>query len=69
MLKIKHAGRLTKKIKQLMYPTDFHSIFFSYHGSQWGPSTVWLPTFFEISSFVFNRKKEIYTVLKQLDGE
>jgi len=22
-------------------PIDFHSIFFSYNGSQWGPSTVW----------------------------
>jgi len=25
------------------------------YGSQWGPKTVWLPTFFKISSFVFNR--------------
>lgn len=22
-------------------------------GSQWGPSTVWLPTFFRVASFVF----------------
>jgi len=45
--------------KLLMDPIDFHCIFFSY-GSQWGPSTVWLLTFFKISSFVFsNRKKYI----------
>ncbi len=26
--------------------------FFFYYQSQWGPATVWLPTFFKISSFV-----------------
>jgi len=25
------------------------------NGSQWGPSTIWLQTFFKISSFVYNR--------------
>jgi len=34
-------------------------IFFSPHyGIQWGPSTVWLLTFFKISSFVFSRRNE-----------
>jgi len=40
-----------------------------YYGSQWVPSTVWIPTFFKISSFVFHRKKEIHTGLEQYDGE
>jgi len=43
--------------KQLMYPSDFHSIFFSY-GSQWGTSTVLLPTFIIISSFVFSTRNK-----------
>ncbi len=38
---------------------DFHSIFFSYYGSQWCPKTAWLQqTFFKISSFVFGRTKK-----------
>ncbi len=46
----------TKKIswrmlvtKQLMVALDFHSIFFSYYGCQWLPSSVWAPTFFKTS--------------------
>jgi len=27
-----------------------------YYASQWGPSTVWLETFFKISYFLFTRK-------------
>jgi len=27
--------------------------------SQWGPSTVWLPKFFQISSLVFNKRKKL----------
>jgi len=39
-----------------------------YCGRQWGPSTVWLQTFFKISSFVFNRrKKNRFTGLEQLE--
>ncbi len=44
--------------KQLM----LHNIYFylfAYHGSQWGPSTVWLPTFLNISYFVLNRIKKL----------
>jgi len=26
----------------------------------WGPLTVWLPTFFKISSFVFNTRNNTY---------
>jgi len=40
--------------KQLMDATDFHSIWFC----QWGPSTVRLPTFFKMSSFVLFRRKK-----------
>jgi len=29
-----------------------------YYGSQWGPTTVWLPTFFKMSDFLFNRTKK-----------
>jgi len=42
--------------KQLIHPIDFHSTFFP--TSQWGTSTVWLPTFFKTSSFVFSRRKK-----------
>ncbi len=57
--------------KQLM----LHNIYlylFAYHGSQWGPSTVWLPTFLNISYFVLNRIKKLvlscklWTILKIL---
>ncbi len=41
---------------------DFHSIFFSYYGSQWCPKTAWLQTFFKISSFVFGRTKKLIEV-------
>ncbi len=52
--------------KQLPVAIDFHSMEGKkYCESQWGPTTVWLPTFFEISSFVFNRRKKLYTDLEQ----
>jgi len=47
----------------VMDPIYFHSIFFPYYGSQWGPST-----FFKISSFVFSRRKK-WTYLEKLEGE
>jgi len=35
--------------KQFICPIDLHSIIIIFfpHGSQWGPSTVWLPIFFK----------------------
>jgi len=33
-----------------------------YYGSQWGPLTVWLPTFFKILSFVFSKRKKFIQV-------
>ncbi len=47
---------------------DFHSIFFffSCHGSQCCPKTVWLQTFFKISSFVFSRTKTFIQVWNYL---
>jgi len=39
------------KTKQLMYTIDINGI----KKSMGSPSTIWLPTFFEISSFVFSR--------------
>ncbi len=44
----------------------FHSIFFSYYGSQWCPKTAWLQTFFKISSFVFSRTKKCIQVWNYL---
>ncbi len=32
------------------------------NGSQWGPSTFWLPAFFKISSFIFNIRKKLIQV-------
>ncbi len=37
---------------------DLPSFISPYCGSQWLPSTVWLPAFFKISSFLFNRTKK-----------
>ncbi len=45
---------------------DFHSIFFSYYGSQWCPKTAWLQTFFKISSFVFGITKTFTQVWNYL---
>ncbi len=45
--------------KQLMVAIDFHGIF-SILGSQWLPSTVWLPAFFKISSFALNNIRHSY---------
>jgi len=42
-----------------------HSRKKKYYGIQWLPSkslTFWLPTFFKISSFVFNRGKKLIKV-------
>ena len=44
--------------KQLMDPSVFHCIFFSY-GSQWGPATVWIATFFKILILENIRRKLI----------
>ncbi len=41
-------------------------IFFSYHGSQCCPKTVWLQTFFKISSFVYSRTKTFIQVWNYL---
>ncbi len=48
--------------EQFWGTVDFHSIFFSYYGSQWCPKTAWLQTFFKISSFVFGRTKKFIQV-------
>ncbi len=45
---------------------DFHSIFFSYYGSQWCPKTARLQTFFKISSLVFSRTNKLMQVWKYL---
>jgi len=37
-----------------------------YNRSQWGPTTVWLPTFFKISSFAFNRRQKFIQVWSNL---
>ncbi len=42
---------------KIVVSTDFHSICFQCCGSQLWPASVWLPTFFKISYFVFNRRK------------
>ncbi len=42
-------------------------VYKKYYGSKRQP--VWLLTFFKISYFVFNRKKQIHTGLEQHEGE
>jgi len=45
-----------------MDPIGLHSIFFPYYGSQYGPSTVWLPIFFCDQQ---KKKKKSYTFEQQ----
>ncbi len=44
--------------EQFWETIDFHSIFFSYYGTQWCPKSAWLQMFFKISLFVFGRTKK-----------
>jgi len=39
------------------------------YGSQWGPSTVWLPTFFKIPSFMFSKRNKRMHVWNNLEGK
>jgi len=55
--------------KQLMVPTDFISIFVLYYGSQWGPSTLWLPISLQNIFFCVQNKKETHTGLEQLEAK
>jgi len=48
--------------KHLIYPIDFHSISFPTMEVNGGSSTVWLQTFFKISSFVLSRRKTFIKV-------
>ncbi len=59
MLNIKEGILKNAGNQMVMVPTDFHSIFFFYNRSQWGPTTVW---FFKISSFVFNIRNKLIQV-------
>jgi len=52
--------------QQLMDPIDFHMVIKINYGSQWGPSTVWLLTFFKISYFVLSRRKKFIQVWSKL---
>jgi len=51
--------------KQFLVPIDFHCIFFPYYGSQWGPATIWLPTFFK--KCCVQQKTEFDAGLEQLN--
>ncbi len=61
---------LKKKEKMLMallfLVFGIFGIFFPCYGSLWEPSTVWLPLFLKISSFVFNRIKKLIQVWNNL---
>ncbi len=64
-----HKGRYSEGYwKQISSgaPLTSISFFFSYYGSQWCPKTVWLQTFFKISSFVFGRTKKVIQVWNYL---
>ncbi len=54
---------------QLLVPSDFllFVFLFFFYQSQWGPATVWLPTFFKISYFVSRTRIQINTGLVQHD--
>ncbi len=57
---VEHKRHFEKKKKKVEGPHWRRWSFFHIMESQWGPSTVWLPIFFKISYFVFNRKKETW---------
>ncbi len=42
--------------------TVTYIVFFSYYQIQCGPATVWFPTFFKISSFVFSTRNKLIQV-------
>ncbi len=44
----------------------FHNMEKKYYGSQWLPSTVWLPIFFRISYFAVNRRKKLIQIWNNL---
>jgi len=54
--------------KQILPPIYYHSRKNKYYGSQWGGGarSVWLLTFFQISSFVFSRIKKFIQVWNYL---
>ncbi len=52
--------------KQLTVAIDLHCIFSPYYGSQWILSTVWLLTFFKMSSFVLKRRNKPMQVWNNL---
>jgi len=39
----------------MLITKQLHIMNKKYYGSQWGPKTVWLPTFFKTSYFVSDR--------------
>jgi len=45
--------------KGLVHPNYIYRHTHTHYGSQWDPSTVWLPIFFKISSFLFNGRKKL----------
>ncbi len=48
--------------KQMTVAIDVHIMEKKYYGSQWLPLTVWLPTFFKISSLCSAEKKKLKQV-------
>ncbi len=57
--------------KQLLVAIDFHIMETNtnvYYGSQWLPDNVCFPTFFKISSFVFNKRKTLMRFGRLLTG-
>ncbi len=48
--------------EQLLVSIDLNSMAGKNYGSQWLPATVWLPTFFKIYSFVFDKRKTFMQV-------
>ncbi len=55
-------------IKQLIVAIDFHCIISPYYRSQWLPSTIWLPTFFKISSFGLMLAIDFHSILFPYHG-
>ncbi len=48
---------------------DFHSIFFSYYGSQWCPQNSLITNFLQNIFFYVRQNKEIHTGLELIEDE
>jgi len=65
---LKYIGKILKNVDNQTLQPMTCIVGKMYYGSQWLLSTVWLPTFFKIYYFVFNRRKKLISVWSKKKG-